>query len=454
MMPGVVVLHPWNTDFEWEDRTAARHARPPTRCATSTARLRRRARPRRPRHGGRGRRQEIDAFEAEADAFLQPADGRPGLDLRDGRHHLLGAPGGALGAAARPHPPRAHRRDLRRPHRPRREPVLGPGRVQEAGEAPPVPLAPGQRLRVRRAAAVPHGVAGAHRRHRRQRLPVGRARACTASARSSTPSSSRSAGSACPSPTARSRPRCRPAAPWCSPRSPRTSPARTPPTRCARPTSSSTPPPAPRCCAATRRRPARRAASGPTPPTGSTPSCAAAADVTRTSTTMSARPRGVRSAIHSIRAAGVGSLVVSGPAQQGGCGVAWPHPAGDRRAVPGSRRPVDSASGLRWLDGFSSVAVRVGASRRVSSSWPVLRVRGTLCIGDGCTHAEAVAAFEHALANDEPSLTFTIDDVRRELVGRDLACWCPLDQPCHADVLLRIANTSSNTTSTRCQATR
>ena len=26
------------------------------------------------------------------------------------------------------------------------------------------------------------------------------------------------------------------------------------------------------------------------------------------------------------------------------------------------------------------------------------------------------------------------------LAGRDLACWCPLDQPCHADVLLEIAN--------------
>lgn len=32
--------------------------------------------------------------------------------------------------------------------------------------------------------------------------------------------------------------------------------------------------------------------------------------------------------------------------------------------------------------------------------------------------------------------------VRRRLAGRDLACWCPLDQPCHADVLLRIANAS------------
>ncbi|MDQ7877352.1 DUF4326 domain-containing protein [Microbacterium sp. QXD-8] len=37
-------------------------------------------------------------------------------------------------------------------------------------------------------------------------------------------------------------------------------------------------------------------------------------------------------------------------------------------------------------------------------------------------------------------LGYTVDDVRRELGGRDLACWCPLDQPCHADVLLELAN--------------
>src|SRR5689334_17686838 len=30
---------------------------------------------------------------------------------------------------------------------------------------------------------------------------------------------------------------------------------------------------------------------------------------------------------------------------------------------------------------------------------------------------------------------------RAELAGRDLACWCPLDQPCHADLLLTIAST-------------
>lgn len=28
----------------------------------------------------------------------------------------------------------------------------------------------------------------------------------------------------------------------------------------------------------------------------------------------------------------------------------------------------------------------------------------------------------------------------RDLIGRNLACWCLLDKPCHADVLLRVVN--------------
>jgi hypothetical protein len=32
---------------------------------------------------------------------------------------------------------------------------------------------------------------------------------------------------------------------------------------------------------------------------------------------------------------------------------------------------------------------------------------------------------------------------RRHLRGKNLACWCPLDAPCHADVLLRMANPPS-----------
>ena len=33
----------------------------------------------------------------------------------------------------------------------------------------------------------------------------------------------------------------------------------------------------------------------------------------------------------------------------------------------------------------------------------------------------------------------SIAEIREALDGKDLACWCPLDQPCHADVLLSIA---------------
>ena len=30
--------------------------------------------------------------------------------------------------------------------------------------------------------------------------------------------------------------------------------------------------------------------------------------------------------------------------------------------------------------------------------------------------------------------------LQRDLAGKDLACWCTLGQPCHADVLLELAN--------------
>jgi hypothetical protein len=34
----------------------------------------------------------------------------------------------------------------------------------------------------------------------------------------------------------------------------------------------------------------------------------------------------------------------------------------------------------------------------------------------------------------------TKHDAKLILRGKNLACWCPLDQPCHADVLLAFAN--------------
>ena len=48
----------------------------------------------------------------------------------------------------------------------------------------------------------------------------------------------------------------------------------------------------------------------------------------------------------------------------------------------------------------------------------------------------AVSDYREMLENDAEMR----DEVRRELRGKDLLCWCPLDQPCHADVLLELAN--------------
>jgi hypothetical protein len=39
-----------------------------------------------------------------------------------------------------------------------------------------------------------------------------------------------------------------------------------------------------------------------------------------------------------------------------------------------------------------------------------------------------------------PAQFTTVEDVRRELRGKSLACWCKPGEPCHADVLLELAN--------------
>jgi hypothetical protein len=39
-----------------------------------------------------------------------------------------------------------------------------------------------------------------------------------------------------------------------------------------------------------------------------------------------------------------------------------------------------------------------------------------------------------------PGMQSTMKQLLAAIRGKDLACWCPLDQPCHADVLLELAN--------------
>ena len=55
-------------------------------------------------------------------------------------------------------------------------------------------------------------------------------------------------------------------------------------------------------------------------------------------------------------------------------------------------------------------------------------------VGVDGTAAECVRLYEASLTPEQQR------QAREELAGRDLACFCPIGAPCHADVLLRIAN--------------
>jgi len=54
------------------------------------------------------------------------------------------------------------------------------------------------------------------------------------------------------------------------------------------------------------------------------------------------------------------------------------------------------------------------------------------------------ATSDYASALFDGRLPYTVDDVKRDLAGKNLACWCGLDQECHADILLKIANEKAN----------
>jgi hypothetical protein len=40
----------------------------------------------------------------------------------------------------------------------------------------------------------------------------------------------------------------------------------------------------------------------------------------------------------------------------------------------------------------------------------------------------------------QPAQQNILDRAKRELRGKNLACWCPIGSPCHAEVLLELAN--------------
>jgi hypothetical protein len=65
------------------------------------------------------------------------------------------------------------------------------------------------------------------------------------------------------------------------------------------------------------------------------------------------------------------------------------------------------------------------------------------------THVPAAVRRRYAVVDFKSAVAYgvgglpgypSLDEITTALADHDLACWCPLDQPCHADVLLEIAN--------------
>lgn len=79
--------------------------------------------------------------------------------------------------------------------------------------------------------------------------------------------------------------------------------------------------------------------------------------------------------------------------------------------------------------------------------WRIARAEG--CATDAEARKVAVDRFAEAIAGRDAGKDAPEDlgaavpsstEIRAELRGRNLACWCPPGHPCHADLLLSIAN--------------
>ena len=132
---------------------------------------------------------------------------------------------------------------------------------------------------------------------------------------------------------------------------------------------------------------------------------------------------------------------------------------GQSQALPASRvhagdfdRPArvqrQRAAGWRMPIG----AVYVGRPTRWGNPFPVasrgelfpredsVRMYRELVTCGETTFGDAGNVHRFVRSSRGPLAVPTVQDVRKHLAGLVLACFCPLDVPCHADVLLELAN--------------
>jgi len=76
--------------------------------------------------------------------------------------------------------------------------------------------------------------------------------------------------------------------------------------------------------------------------------------------------------------------------------------------------------------------------RRRTKGWKM--PEGAIYVGRPTQWGNPFKTVEQYRQCFEPIAPYYRERIRAALRGKDLACWCPLDQPCHADILLEIAN--------------
>lgn len=93
--------------------------------------------------------------------------------------------------------------------------------------------------------------------------------------------------------------------------------------------------------------------------------------------------------------------------------------------------------GARWLDTYHVPLRPMGDYDAVGiySSWLAGRGMPDGVLPDRLT-PDGTAAVRAALETRRQAILARLPELR----GRDLACWCPPGCPCHADVLLELAN--------------
>lgn len=111
-------------------------------------------------------------------------------------------------------------------------------------------------------------------------------------------------------------------------------------------------------------------------------------------------------------------------------------------ADPPRRFQLSRVKGSRKPEG----AIAVSRPSKWGNPWKAEVVDG---VGWCCTDtrnglivqaSDRADAHDLACAHYRTWIASRAAEVRAELRGKDLACWCPHDVRCHADVLLEIAN--------------